>query len=352
MGLGGLIDVPMEKARKLAADCREMKKGGIDPIRHRKAKMKTDANVWTFDRCARSYIESHSPAWTNKKHAAQWATTVEQYCSPVFGNLPVAQVDTGLVMQVLDPLWQTRTETASRLRGRIENIISWAIVRGYREGPNPAIWRGHLALLLPQKNKVQKPTHHPALDYKDVGAFLEAIKSDTRYSAKALRFTILTAARAGEVVGASWGEIDTKNGIWTIPGDRIKSGREHRIPLSRQALDLLDSLPIKEEWLFHSPKHGGHITTTAMLSYLKIDRKHPDLTVHGFRSTFRDWCAEQTSYPRELAESALAHVLSDKTEAAYQRGDMLEKRRRLMQAWADFTEVQSAADVIPIRRQP
>ena len=352
IGLGSLHDTNMTEARKLAKEYRAMKKKGIDPAHHKKAKQQTDANVWTFDRCAEAYIESHSRAWKNEKHIQQWKNTIEQYCSPVFGDMPVDQIDTGLVMQVIEPLWQTRTETASRVRGRIENILSWATVRGYREGMNPAIWRGHLATLLPQRNKVQKPKHFAAMPYQEVGAFMAELKPKISISAKALQFTILTAARTSEVIGASWDEFDLDAGIWTIPEERMKADREHRVPLSKQALTLLDSLPSKDGWLFPSIRYGQHIGNMAMLLFLKRDMKHPDLTVHGFRSSFRDWCAEQTNYPRELAESALAHVLTDKTEAAYQRGDLLEKRRKLMQAWADYCDVkQRKASVTGIREK-
>ncbi len=273
---------------------------------------------------------------------------MKQYCSPIFGNLPVSAVDTGLVMQVIEPMWQTRTETASRVRGRIENILSWAIVRGYREGPNPAIWRGHISTLLPERNKVQKVRHHPAMKYQDVAAFMKEIKPKISISAKALQFTILTASRTIEIIGARREEID--GNIWTIPLERMKAKREHRVPLSTQALELLDSLPVTEGWLFPSIRYHKPISNMAMLKFLKTDMQRPSLTVHGFRSSFRDWCAEQTNYPRELAEASLAHVLTDKTEAAYQRGDMLEKRRRLMQAWADYCDkVQVKADVVNLR---
>ena len=348
MGLGGLSETPMEKARKQATNYREMKKHGIDPIHHKKAKQLGDANIWTSDKCAKAYIKAHSPAWTNEKHIEQWRNTLESYCSPVFGAMPVDQIDTGLVMQVIEPLWTTRTETASRVRGRIENILSWAIVRGYREGPNPALWRGHLAMLLPQRNKVQEPKHHPAMPYQNISEFMAMLKPKTSISALALQFTILTAARTGEVIAASWDEFDLQTGIWTIPGARMKSKREHRVPLPGQAIALLENLPSKEGWLFPSIQYGKHISNMAMLNMLKRDMKHPSLTVHGFRSSFRDWCAEQTNYPRELAESALAHVLTDKTEAAYRRGDMLEKRRLLMQSWADYCDRVQASNVVAI----
>lgn len=353
MGLGSFNDLTLKQARETASDMRALARQGIDPIAHRKAQQHqtADANVWTFDKCAKAYIDAHAPGWSNAKHVEQWRSTMQQYCSPVFGNLPVSAVDTGLVMQAIEPIWQTRTETASRVRGRIENILSWAIVRGYREGPNPAIWRGHLSMLLPARAKVQKVRHHPAMDYQDVSAFMKEIKPKISISAKALQFTILTACRTKEVIGARREEID--GNIWTVPLERMKATREHRVPLSTQALELLDSLPVTEGWLFPSIHYHKPISNMAMLKFLKTDMQRPSLTVHGFRSSFRDWCAEQTNYPRELAEASLAHVLQDKTEAAYQRGDMLEKRRRLMQAWADYcdkVQAKSLADIVKIRR--
>lgn len=350
MGLGSFKTVSLKDARDKAAQAKALLDQGVDPIAHRKAaKHKTaDANTWTFDKCANAYIDSQSPAWTNPKHTSQWRNTMKQYASPVFGNMPVASIDTGLVMQVIEPLWQTRTETANRVRGRIENILSWAIVRGYREGPNPALWRGHLSMLLPQRNKIQKPRHHPAMPYQDVAGLMAQLKPKVGISAKALQLTILTAVRTGEVVGANRDEFDMDNRIWTIPDIRMKAKREHRIPLSEQAITLLDSLPTKDGWLFPSTHYGKHISNMAMLKLLKRDMGYPSLTVHGFRSSFRDWVAEQTVYPRELAEAALAHVLADRTESAYQRGDYLEERRALMQSWADYLDRIQASNVVSI----
>lgn len=357
MGLGSFKDVSLKEARKKASQARALLQQGIDPIAHRKASKhkNTDASTWTFDKCAKAYIQAKSHEWTNEKHIEQWHNTIQQYCNPVFGDLPVNQIDTGLVMQVIEPIWYTKTETASRVRGRIENILSWATVRGYREGINPALWRGHIEHLLPQRNKIQKPKHHPAMTYQDIGAFMAELKSKTSISAKALQFAILTATRTAEVIGASWEEIDMAAGIWTIPADRMKAKRLHRVPLSRQALELLDSLPMKDGWLWPSVRYHQHISNMAMLKLMRgmgygVKGERGPYVPHGFRSTFRDWCAEQTSYPRELAESALAHVLADKTEAAYQRGDMLEKRRRLMQAWADYcSTMQAVGEVVSIQ---
>ncbi len=337
IGLGSLRDVSLKSARDKASEARSLQQQGVDPKAHRDSlkHMPVSAEVWTFDKCAGAYIESHRAGWKNTKHTQQWANTLYMYASPVFGHLPVDQIDTGLVMQVLEPIWRTKTETASRVRGRIENVLSWAIVQGYREGPNPALWRGHLSMLLPQRSKVQKVIHHAALPYSEISEFLDELRGHKGLSAQALELTILTAVRTSEVLSAKWSEIDLDACIWTIPGNRMKSGREHRVPLSTQAVALLNGLPKMNGWVFPSRKDKP-LSNMAMLVLLKRDMGYSESTVHGFRSTFRDWVAETTYYPRELAESALAHVLTDKTEAAYQRGDLLEKRRELMQSWADY----------------
>jgi integrase len=337
IGLGGLTSVSMDEARSLAQKYRALKGKGIDPKHHKQSKASDD--LWTFDRCAKAYIEAHAPTWSNAKHSWQWDRSLEMYASPYFGHLPVDQVNTTLVVQALEPIWQTRTETASRVRGRIEKILSWAIARGYREGPNPAVWRGHLDMLLAAPSKIQRVQHQPAMPYQEVAAFITELKDKTGMAAQALQFLILTATRTSEVIAASWDEID--GNVWTIPGERMKARRPHRVPLSAAAVALLDGLPSHKGWLFPSIRQQKHISGTAMLMLMRgmeygITGKRGNYVPHGFRSSFRDWCAEQTNYPRELAESALAHVLTDKTEAAYQRGDMLEKRSKLMQAWADY----------------
>jgi integrase len=337
IGLGGLTSVSMDEARQLAQKYRALKAKGIDPKHHKQSK--TSDNLWTFDRCAKAYIEAHAPTWSNAKHSWQWDRSLEMYASPYFGHLPVDQVNTTLVVQALEPIWQTRTETASRVRGRIEKILSWAIVRGYRNGPNPAVWRGHLDMLLAAPSKIQRVQHQPAMPYQEVAAFITELKDKTGMAAQALQFLILTATRTSEVIAASWDEID--GNVWTIPAERMKARRPHRVPLSGAAVALLDGLPSRNGWLFPSIQHSKHISNRAMLMLMRgmeygVEGKRGNYVTHGFRSSFRDWCAEQTNYPRELAESALAHVLTDKTEAAYQRGDMLEKRSKLMQAWADY----------------
>ena len=339
--LGSPPNITVQNARKQSATYRAMKARGVDPKYHDKTEEQDDAGIWTFNRCAEAYIEAKSHEWKSKKHAEQWRATIKTYCSPVFGQLPVDQIDVELVLEVIEPIWYTKTETASRLRGRIENILSWAIVHGYHDGPNPAIWRGYIEHLLPNKSKIAQPRHHPAMPYQEISTFIDTLKTRNSTSSLALQFLILTATRTGEVIGGSWEEIDTQAGIWVIPANRMKAKRKHRVPLSTQALSLLDKLPTRKGWLFPSIRHGKHISNMAMLKFMRdlgygTKGSRGPYVPHGFRSTFRDWCAEQTDFPRELAESALAHVLRNKVEAAYQRSDLLEKRRPLMQAWANY----------------
>lgn len=338
MGLGSIRRVSLAEAREDASDFLKLKRKGIDPKTHRDNHKQAVDNgeVWTFDRCAEAYIAAHKPSWKNPKHADQWGNTLDQYAAPVFGDKPVDEVDTALIMQVLEPIWTTKNETASRLRGRIENILSWAIVHAHREGPNPAVWRGHLSILLPPPQKVQKVQHHTALPYDDIGKFMAELRQQKALSAKALELAILTATRTSEIINAQWDEFDLDNGVWTIPAARMKADREHRVPLSDRALTVLIDLSNKSKWLFPS-RNKKPLSTNAMLTLLK-NRMDKPFTVHGFRSTFRDWAAEVSSHPRELAEAALAHVLGNKAEAAYQRGDLLDKRRGLMRDWADYIQ--------------
>jgi integrase len=253
-------------------------------------------------------------------------------------------------MQILEPIWTAKTETASRVRGRIESVLDWAKARHFRGGDNPARWRGHLDKLLPARAKVQKVKHHPALPYVELPGFMEKLRAMDSISAKALEFTILTAVRTGETIGAKEGEIDFATKVWTIPGERMKSGRVHRVPLSDRAIEILQTTPREKgsEYLFPGGRKGRGLSNMAMSELLKGIYAPSVATVHGFRSTFRDWAAERTNFPREIAEAALAHVLADKTEAAYQRGDLLEKRRRLMREWGRFCETPLAGKVIPM----
>jgi integrase len=343
MGLGGLDVVSLSEARERALEARKLVKAGIDPIEERNAERAREAvdaaSRMTFADCARALIKSHEAGWRNPKHRQQWRNTLATYAYPVFGNLPVDTVDTGLVMKVIEPLWTTKTETASRLRGRIEAVLDWAAARGYRSGENPARWRGHLDKLLPRREKVQRVQHHPAMSYEDVAAFMQALRDREGFAARGLEFLILTAARPGEVYGAAWDEIDLDKAVWTIPDGRMKAGMEHRVPLTDRAIVLLQEMQRLRisNFVFPGQGPGRPLSNMAFLQLLKR-MGHGDLTAHGFRSTFRDWAAERTSFPRELAEKALAHAVGNKVEAAYQRGDLFDKRRKLMDAWAQYCD--------------
>lgn len=353
MGFGPVRDTTLEEAREMAREARKLLREGIDPCkakRERKAEQRLeDAKAMTFDQCATAYIKSHRGSWKNPKHAQQWENTLATYASPVFGSLPVAEVDTGLIVKCLSPIWSSKQETASRLRGRIESILGWAKTSGYRTGDNPAAWKGHLENLLATYSKRSRTAHHAALPYADIAEFMVQLRQQEGMGARALEFAILTAARSNEVRGATWSEIDLQNKVWIIPGSRMKAGKEHRVPLSDAAVDLLGKLPHFEdcEIVFPSPrlKHFSDAVFSALLE--RMGRK--DITGHGFRSTFRDWSGETTSFPREVIEHALAHQLKDRAEAAYQRGDLLVKRRLLMDSWATYCNTKPGkATVTPI----
>jgi len=282
------------------------------------------------------------------KHGDQWENTLEAYATPVIGKLSVGAVDTGLVLRVLEPIWATKTETASRVRGRIESILDWAKVRGLRTGENPARWRGHLDKMLPKRSKIQKVKHHPALPYDRIGAFVAELQSHEAISALALEFLILTVGRTNEVIGFRWPELDRQAKIWTIPADRMKGGREHRVPLSDRAIEILDKILAAKSSDFVFPGTGVRKSLSNMALEMMIrrmngasdptwvDERGRAIVPHGFRSTFKDWASERTNFANEISESALAHGIEDKSEAAYRRGDLFEKRRRLMDAWAKF----------------
>lgn len=355
MGLGSVDDVSLAEARDQADAGRRLLRQGIDPIEHRKeerAAKGAAARGITFREVAERYIDAHKAGWRNAKHVAQWRNTLATYAYPVLGNMLVSAVDTGAVMRPLEPLWCEKTETASRLRGRIESVLDYAAARGWRQGDNPARWRGHLQKLLPARAKVQRVEHHAALPWRQMGAFMSALREQDGVAARALEFAILTAARTGEVIGARWSEID--GDVWTVPAERMKAGREHRAPLSATALAVLakmrpdDAAPC--EWVFPGGKAGRPLSGMALLMLLRRMGRG-DLTAHGFRSTFREWTAEATGYPREVAELALAHVNKDRVEAAYQRGDLFEKRRRLMEDWGQFCDKPALpAEVLALRR--
>jgi integrase len=356
MGLGSLIDVGLAEARQKATDARKLKGQGIDPIDARDESRAAAAALnakqsMAFDACRDAYTAAHRSGWQNLKHTSQWTSSLTAYASPVFGNLAVRDIDTPLVLKVLEPIWHKKPETASRVRGRIESILDWAKVRGYREGENPARWRGHLDHLLPRRSRVLRVKHHAALPYAELPALLKLIRKQDAVAAPALEFTILTAARTGEVIRATTSEINQSEKIWTISAERMKAGRDHRVPLSKLALALIDKVAkARHDSNFLFPgRGGGPMGDRTMLDLLeRIGRT--DLTVHGFRSTFRDWAAECTDYPNEVVEMALAHSIGNRVEAAYRRGDLFEKRRRLMKAWAAYCERGQPVDnVLPFR---
>ena len=355
MGLGGFPAISLKDARTMAAECRQRVRSGFDPLEERKlkeaAKRLEAARALTFDDCAAAYIEAHKTGWKNAKHAQQWPNTLKAYASPVFGPLPVADVDTTLVLKALEPIWKTKTETATRVRNRIELVLDWATVREYRKGENPARWRGHLDKLLPSPSKVKKVVHHAALPYTDVHAFLQALRQRDGAGARAFEFLILSATRVGETIGVRWEEIDMAGKVWTIPAERMKASKEHRVPLTGRMLALLEEAgPMPSGYVFPGQKPGKPLSNMAFEMILRR-MKRGEITPHGFRSTFRDWAAETTAYPHEVMEMALAHTVGNKVEAAYRRGDLFEKRRRLMTDWERWCEngPPASASVVSLR---
>ena len=328
IGLGSTVEVSLAEARELASIARKAVRAGKCP----KAAIRGDAGPVSFRMAAEAYIAAHSPAWRNAKHKSQWENTLATYAFPKIGDLPVGQVDTAAVVGVLTPIWSTKTETASRVRMRIENILAWATAMGYREGFNPAIWGGHLSKILPARAKMQERKHFAAVKYEDIPGLYAELKAKQALSAAALRFTLLTACRTGEVIGARWSEIEGDQ--WTVPKQRTKTSRAHRVPLSPPALSILTELDDTYVHLFPALAGAGHMSNMSMLKLLKSMR--PGMTVHGLRSSFRDWAAEQTNYQNHVVEMALAHKIGSDVEAAYRRGDLLEKRRRLMDDWAAY----------------
>jgi integrase len=325
LGLGSLDAVTLAQARDKAREARALCAAGVDPVgakrASRAAARTAEAKTVTFKDAASVYIAAHRAGWRSVQYAAQWEQALVDHAFPVIGSLPVAAIDTSLVLKVLEPLWATKTVTANRVRGRIESVLDWAKVRGFRDGENPARWKGHLDHLLPAKSKVRRIEHHAAMPYGDLPAFIAELRGRNDAGARALEFLILTAARSGEVRLAAAAEFDLTASVWTVPAAHMKGNREHRVPLSAPALALVDTA-------------CAYAAKNSMAKLLT--RMRPGLTVHGFRSTFRDWAAEQTNFSNEVVEMALAHAIPSAVEAAYRRGDLFEKRRRLMQAWADY----------------
>lgn len=353
IGLGGYPTVTLAGAKERARAKRDAIDAGTDPIEEGKARRSAlaaaTASALTFMQCAAAYIAAQEHGWKNAKHAQQWRNTLEAHAYPVIGKMLVRDVQQAHVLRILEPIWTTKTETASRLRGRLESVFDYALARGYRTDFNPARWKNYLDAILPAPGKVKQIEHHAALPYAEMGAFMADLRQQEGMGARALEFAILTAARSGEVRGATWAEIDLDSATWVIPAGRMKAKKEHHVPLSPAAVDLLNTLPriAGTDLLFPNGK-GTALSDMTLTAVLR--RMGRDATAHGFRSTFRDWAGETTAYAREVIEHALAHLLKDKAEAAYQRGTLFDKRRRLMDDWAKFCgTVATAANVTPIR---
>ena len=353
IGLGGFPDVSLAQAREKARDTKEQIKQGIDPVEERRANrdrlIASQAKRLTFDEAADKFLTLKRKEFSNPKHAAQWASTLETYASPLIGSLPVEAVELAHVVNILETLWTTKTETATRLRGRIESVLAWATVSGFRHGDNPARWKGNLDAILPKPNKLKAVQHHRAIPWEGIGEFMGKLRQREGVAAKALEFLILTATRSGEVRGATWAEIDLQARTWTIPAERMKAGREHVVPLCDDAAKLLENLPKHQDNdLVFPGARGGVLSDVGLAKPLKAIDKNA--TVHGFHSSFRDWCAESTNYPNEVAEMALAHTVSNAVERAYRRGDLLAKRSRLMADWDKYINTPAkSGEVVAIR---
>ena len=354
IGLGGYPEITLAKAREKARESKELIEKGIDPVEQKKALrlafIKSQNGCMTFAEATQRCYEKKLPEFKNIKHSKQWMSTLENYAFPIIGRMPVNEIDLPHVISVLEPIWETKTETATRLRQRIEAVLTWATVSKYRKGENPARWKGNLSEVLPKPNKIKTVKHMPALPYKEINAFMTELKEKEGMGARALELIILTACRSSECRLATWDEIDFQEKTWTIPAERMKAGKEHRIPLTDDAIKLLNNLPHFEgsNYLFTAPK-GGPISDMTISAVCR--RMEVEAVPHGFRSTFRDWAAETTNFPREVAEQALAHTLPSTVEAAYRRGDLFNKRVKLMNAWNTYInkKTDESAKVIPIR---
>lgn len=351
MGLGTYPELTLAEAGEKAGEARKLAKRGEDPISARRAEDAAAKAVWTFKVAAESYINTHRAGWRNAKHAWQWTRTLEMFVEPFIGDKAVDAITTEDVLACITPIWTAKPETAVRVRNRIELVLDAAAAQGHRSGANPARWRGHLDKILPKRSKVQRVRHQPALPWQEMKTFWPKLAATPDTVARAMAFTILTASRTSEVLNTKWSEIDLEARLWRVPGDRMKAGRDHTVPLPDAACDILRSQQgLDDDLVFPGRRMGGRrapLSNMAML--MRLRRIHPGITMHGFRSTFRDWCSEETHYPRDVAEMALAHVISDATEAAYRRGDLLEKRRALMADWAAFITTKPADNVVPIK---
>ena len=339
MGLGGYPDIGVADARQKAREARLKIEQGIDPILLRKqAKselMALQATDKTFEQAAGEYIKIHADSWSNDKHRKQWERTLAAYAFPVVGKLSLRHIRQEHILKILEPIWTTKTETATRVRGRIESILDWAKVKGLRTGENPAAWKGHLDHMLPAPTRLKNVEHLAAVPVRDMPGFMVKLRQASGTAAQALEFLILTAARSGEVRGITWQEVSLEDALWIVPAERMKMKKEHRVPLSDRAMSILKSQPrIDENPLVFPAPRGSQMSDATMSAVLK--RMGVDATVHGFRSSFRDWCGDYTNYPRDLAEQCLAHGADDPVEAAYRRGDALERRREIMNEWSKF----------------
>jgi integrase len=346
MGLGAYPQTSLAEARELRDRWRRVLRDGRNPIDVRRDGSRA-SSAPTFGQCAGELLAAKSPQWRSQKHAQQWASTLHDYCKPLWFT-PIDAVDTADVLAVLQPIWGRIPETASRVRGRVESVIDFARARGLRSGVNPASWRGHLALILPKRQRLAKG-HHRALPYQDVPSLICRLREVESTAARALEFAILTASRSAETLRATWAEFDLESMVWTVPGHRMKSGAPHRVPLSGRAMEILGELFKAKtgEFVFPGQRHNAPLSPSALSMVLA--RLKTDSSVHGFRFAFRDWCGNETSFPRELAEQALAHRAGDSTELAYRRSDALSKRRVLMEAWAEYCEPSHTANVLPLR---
>jgi integrase len=355
MSLGSARDLSLAQAREAASAARKLILDGVDPIEHRKSNRAVEAaqaNVVTFAQAAQAYIGTNEAGWRNATHRRQWRSTLERFAGPVIGALPCNEVTTEHVLRILSPIWAKMPETASRTRGRIETILSYATVRGWRVGPNPAVWRGHLQLMLPAKGKVRRVEHLAALDWREVPAFFAQLRERDSFGARALEFAILTAARSGEARLARWSEIDLDAATWTVPSDRMKAGREHRVPLCARAVELLEEMATLQDGsglVFLGMRRGVPLSDMTLTAVLRRMGR-ADITAHGFRSTFRDWAAEATAHPNHVVEMALAHQIGSEVERAYRRGDLFAKRVQLMADWESYL-LSPSADVVPLKRE-
>lgn len=350
IGLGGYPEVSLATARDKARSVKNLIEQGLDPVQERKARraalIRASISTMTFAQAATQCYNNKAPEFKSEKHSKDWTNSVNRHAIPIIGDLPVNEIELPHVLAVLEPIWTEKTETATRLRQRLENILTWATVSGYRSGDNPARWKGHLDALLPKPSKIRKKKHFPALPWQDIGRFMRDLRKRNGVAARALEWIILTACRSGEARFATWEEIDMRERVWTVPAERMKAGKEHRVPLSDAAIRLLESLPRFDGSPYVFPAARGGALSDMTISAV-CRRMEVDAVPHGFRSTFRDWCSENTNFPSEVAEMALAHTIESATEAAYRRGDLFVKRRRLMDAWAKFCDTlpSEAAEV-------